>query len=412
MSILLDKDSFVHYDRQKSHLGHAMLDETLQQILDDWSDWSQKPADNVPRTLVEHCVITPKVVTVIQGVRRCGKSTLLRQVMDTNRIAEDRAVFINFEDPRLGDDLNAALLDQLHRLASAQSRQKLTFFLDEIQNVANWQKWLNRQLASNQGHRYVITGSNSQLLGGELASSLTGRHLRHELFPFDFDEFQYRVSPGSLDQFIRRGGFPAVLDFPQPEKLLQQYFLDIVEKDIRERVSARSARPLQAVAKMVLESVGSELSLRRIAGAVQLSPETVSHYLQACEDAYLIFSCPFFAYSETKRVRHNRKYYAIDTGLRRAISTRGGEDLGKDFENLVYLTLRRKTADICYWKGKGEVDFVANTRNGITPIQVTFGDPQQRHEDALQAFFQQFPHANEAVYITPDSFNELAELSL
>jgi uncharacterized protein len=117
---------------------------------------------------------------------------------------------------------------------------------------------------------------------------------------------------GSLEQFIRRGGFPATLDFPQPEKLLQQYFLDIVEKDIRERVSAKSSRPLQAVAKMVLESVGSELSLRRIAGAVQLSPETVSHYLQACEDAYLIFSCPYFAYSEAKRARNNRKYYVID----------------------------------------------------------------------------------------------------
>lgn len=390
-----------------------MLDDAaLQQILDDWSDWSRRPADSIPRALAEQCVITPEVVAVIQGVRRCGKSTLLRQLMRANRIAEDRAVFINFEDPRLINDLDASLLDQLHRLASAQNRQGLTFFLDEIQNVAHWQKWLNTQLASNRGHCYVITGSNSRLLGGELASSLTGRHLRHELFPFDFDEFQRLAPAANLEQFIRRGGFPAVLDFPQPERLLQQYFLDIVEKDIRERVSARSARPLQAVAKMVMESVGSELSLRRIAGAVQLSPETVSHYLQACEDAYLIFSCPFFAHSEAKRTRHNRKYYTIDTGLRRAISTRGGNDLGKDFENLVYQTLRRKTADICYWKGHGEVDFVINTSDGVTPIQVTFGEPQQRHDDALEAFFQQFPHANEAIYVTPDSFSELAALVL
>lgn len=389
-----------------------MLDDAaLQHILDDWSAWSQRPANSVARAMAEQCVITPKVVTVVQGVRRCGKSTLLRQLMRTNRIAEDQAVFINFEDPRLVTDLDSPLLDQLYRLATTRNSQSLTFFLDEIQNVANWQKWLNMQLASNQGHCYVITGSNSQLLGGELATSLTGRHLRYELFPFDFDEFQYLVKPGSLDQFIRRGGFPAVLDFPQPEKLLQQYFLDIVEKDIRERVSAKSSRPLQAVAKMVMESVGSELSLRRIAGAVQLSPETVSHYLQACEDAYLIFSCPYFAYSETRRIRHNRKYYAIDTGLRRAISTRGGEDLGKDFENLVFLMLRRKTADICYWKGKGEVDFVVNSTTGVTPIQVTFGEPQPRHDDALEEFFRHFPHANEAVYVTPDSFSEFAALT-
>lgn len=384
----------------------------LQKILDDWSGWSVQLSATVPRGLVAQCVLTPEVVTVIQGVRRCGKSTLLRQLMVANNIADHRAVFINFEDPRLLGELNTALLDQLYSLATEGTRSKLTFFLDEIQNVANWQRWLNTRLETKSGHCFVVTGSNSQLLGGELASSLTGRHLRHELFPFDFAEFQQREQPGDLEQFILRGGFPAILDSPQPEKLLQQYFLDIVEKDIRERVSAKSSRPLQAMARMVLESVGSELSLRRIAGAIQLSPETVSHYLQACEDAYLIFSCHYFAPSEAKRVRHNRKYYAVDTGLRRAVSARSGQDLGKDFENLVYLVLRRITADISYWKGKGEVDFVVNTPRGVTPIQVTYGDPQPRHEEALEEFFQQFPHANEAVYVTPKSFDSFTALEL
>lgn len=386
-------------------------DATLQAIMADWGTWSDRSTRAVPRALVKDCTLTPQVVTVIQGVRRCGKSTLLRQLMAANHISEEQAVFINFEDPRLANDLGPALLDQLYRLATERSSStRLTFFLDEIQNVSHWQKWLNTRLEMNSGHCFVVTGSNSQLLGGELASSLTGRHLRYELFPFDFDEFRQWVEPGDLQQFIRMGGFPAALDFPQPERLLQQYFVDIVEKDIRERVSAKSSRPLQAVAKMVLESVGSELSLRRIAGAVQLSPETVSHYLQACEDAYLIFSCPYFAYSQAKRVRHNRKYYSIDTGLRRAMGVRAGQDLGKDFENQVYLLLRRKASDICYWKGKGEVDFVVTTDRGVTPVQVTWGDPRPRHEDALEAFYQQFPHANEAVYATPESFGELAAM--
>lgn len=389
-----------------------MDDTTLRGILADWAAWSAQPSGTVPRALADHCVLTPEVVTVIQGVRRCGKSTLLRQLMAANKLAQDRSVFINFEDPRLLDNLNAGLLDQLYKLSTRGNRRKLTFFLDEIQNVTDWQKWLNTRLEINSGHCFVVTGSNSQLLGGELASSLTGRHLRHELFPFDLSEFRQRAKPGDLDHFIRMGGFPAALEFPQPERLLQQYFLDIVEKDIRERVSAKSSRPLQAVAKMVMDSVGSELSLRRIAGAVQLSPETVSHYLKACEDAYLLFSCPYFAYSEAKRVRHNRKYYAVDTGLRRAVSTRAGEDLGKDFENLVYLELRRKTTDISYWKGKGEVDFVVNTPQGATPIQVTYGEPKPRHDDALEAFYQQFPHANEAIYVTPDTFEEFTAMTL
>lgn len=390
-----------------------MLDNTtLHNILADWSAWSAQPSGTVPRAIAEHCVLVPEVVTVIQGVRRCGKSTLLRQLMAANQLTEDQAVFVNFEDPRLLDNLEARMLDQLYELSTKGSRRKLTFFLDEIQNVADWQKWLNMRLETNSGHCFVVTGSNSQLLGGELASSLTGRHLRYELFPFDLSEFRQRAKPDDLEQFIRRGGFPAALEFPQPERLLQQYFLDIVEKDIRERVSAKSSRPLQAVAKMVMDSVGSELSLRRIAGAVQLSPETVSHYLQACEDAYLLFSCPYFAYSEAKRARHNRKYYAIDNGLRRAVSTRAGQDLGKDFENLVYLVLRSKTADISYWKGKGEVDFVVNTPQGATPIQVTYGEPKLRHDEALEAFYQQFPHANEAIYVTPDTFEDFTAMTL
>jgi len=390
-----------------------MLDDAdLQLILADWKAWSKRPLESVPRAVAGHCLLSPNLVTVIQGVRRCGKSTLLRQLMQTNQIPEEQAVFINFEDPRLIDRLDAGLLDQLYRLSTKSHHGSLTFFLDEIQNVSHWQKWLNTQLEIKSGHRFVVTGSNSQLLGGELASALTGRHLRYELFPSDFEEFCQWVKPGQLEAYIRSGGFPAVLDFPQPEKLLQQYFMDIVEKDIRERVSAKSSRPLQAVAKMVFESVGAELSLRRIAGAVQLSPETVSHYLQACENAYLIFSCPYFAYSEAKRVRHNRKYYAVDTGLRRAIITRAGQDLGKDFENAVYLALRRKTSDISYWKGKGEVDFVVTGTRGVTPIQVSYGPPLARHEQALQEFYGQFPHANEAIVVTPDSFSELATMEI
>jgi uncharacterized protein len=388
-----------------------MLDnETLQQVLNDWSSWSLRPTDAVHRELADKCVITPEVVTVIQGVRRCGKSTLLRQLVTAKSIPESSAVFINFEDPRLVNDLDDSLLDQILQLSQTRSKEPLTFFLDEIQNVSHWQKWLNTQLEKMSGHCFVITGSNSQLLSGELASSLTGRHLRYELFPFDFHEFQSLVKSNNLIQFIQQGGFPAALNFPEPKELLQQYFIDIVEKDIRDRVSAKSNRPLQAVAKMAMESVGSELSLRRIAGVVQLSPETVNNYLQACEDAYLIFSCPFFAYSEAKRIRHNRKYYAIDTGMRRAVSTKLGADLGKDFENLVYLILRRKTLDICYWKGKGEVDFVINTDKGVTPIQVSIEEPQQRHEDALEEFYQSFPHANEAIYVTPETLDELVEL--
>lgn len=111
-------------------------------------------------------------------------------------------------------------------------------------------------------------------------------------------------------------------------------------------------------------------------------------------------------------MRHNRKFYAIDTAMRRAISSLGGQDLGKDFENLVFLLLRRKTSEISYWRGKGEVDFVVNSATGAIPIQVTYGEPQQRHEDSLAEFYQAFPHANEAMMVTPETLSQLDRLEL
>lgn len=382
----------------------------LEHVLSDWASWSTPSCTTVTRTIADQCVLSAKVVTVIQGVRRCGKSTLLSQLQQIHQIPSNAAVHINFEDPRLAGYLNTALLDQIYTSATEHCSQPLTFFLDEIQNVNLWQKWINTRLSSNESHRYVVTGSNSKLLSGELASTLTGRHLSHELFPFNFNEYQAATGSNNLFGLIESGGFPATFDFPKPQQLLQQYFVDIIDKDIRERVAARSSRAIQAVVKMVFESIGSEISLRRIAGSVQLSPETVNHYLQACEDAYLIFSCPFFAYSENQRQRHNRKYYSIDTGLRRSVVTQRTTDYGKDFENLVYLSLRAKTKDIAYWRDKGEVDFVVQTDRGITPIQVTVGEPQARHEDALAEFYKKFPHANEALFITPDSFEQIDQV--
>jgi len=242
-------------------------------------------------------------VNVITGVRRCGKSTLLQQLLKSNSIHPEGAVFVNFEDPRLAQYLDHPLLEQICELVEGKKKRPYTFFFDEIQHVANWQKWINSGLGRRPQHTFVVTGSNSRLLSGELATSLTGRHLSTELFPFDFDEFRKLHPNGNLRSYLKKGGFPDALKIGRPERLLQQYFQDIIERDVRDRVSAKSSRPLVAVAQMVFESVGSETSLRRIAGALKLSPETVSAYLQACEDAYLVFSCPYFALSPVLKDR-------------------------------------------------------------------------------------------------------------
>ncbi len=150
-----------------------LSNEDLLPILESWSFWSKKTPDSIPRLATSSCILKPDLITVIQGVRRCGKSTLLQQIVEANKIPNQSAIFINFEYPRLVNYLNHSLLEQIYTLCKAKFSPPLTFFLDEIQNVVNWQKWLNSKLERPDGHSFVVTGSNSRLLGGELATSLT-----------------------------------------------------------------------------------------------------------------------------------------------------------------------------------------------------------------------------------------------
>jgi len=196
----------------------------------------------------------------------------------------------------------------------------------------------------------------------------------------------------------------------RPGRLLRQYFHDIVERDVRERVGARSSRPLRQLVQMAYETAGAEMSLRRIAGATGLAVETVSAYLDACEGAYLLFSVPFFAFSERKRAHRNRKYYPVDTGLRGVVVTPTGRDLGKALECATHLQLRRRFDDVSYWRGEGEIDFVVQDGRRIVPVQVTWEEPTERHHAALEAFYESFPMADEAVFVTKESFAELDTL--
>ena len=257
-----------------------------------------------------------------------------------------------------------------------------------------------------------MTGSNAHLLSGELASSLTGRHLSVELFPFDLDEVRLAQPDTQLVDFLRGGGFPAPLGSADGDRLRRAYFNDIVERDVRERVGARSTRPLRQLAQMLFESSGSELSVRRLAAALGTAPDTATLYIGAIQDAYLAFACPYFARSERKRSVRNKKYYPIDTGLRRVAVTRAGADRGKMLECATFLLLRKRFRDVYYWRGRGEVDFVV-TRNGEpVPIQVSWDGAGERPHRALDAFYEAHPRSAEAIFVTAETFEHgLPELS-
>ena len=386
-----------------------MHDDELLQVAGDWSFWDRPPPSSVRRAVGLPKTLSNRTALVIQGVRRCGKSTLLTQLIDRYRLERKDCLFVNFEDPRLSGCLDFETLEQLTG-AFAERRpgeKTLTILLDEIQWVDGWEKWLRTKLERPGRCQFVVSGSNSRLLSGELSSVLTGRHITVELFPFDLSEFR-RVHPAApLADYLHQGGFPEPITSNDGDLLLRQYFVDIVQRDVRERVGARSSLALRQIVQMVLESAGSELSLRRIAAASGVAVETVAAYLEACEQAYLLFACPWFAYSERRRSHRNRKYYPVDTALRRVAVTRTGCDVGKALECATFVELKKRFGDVFYWRMSGEVDFVVQTGGMPTPVQVTAEGAAERHLRSLDAFYEAFPHANEAVIVTMDSFPDV-----
>lgn len=348
--------------------------------------------------------LTSDLVLAVQGVRRCGKSTLLRQIAEKEGV-RDRSIFINFEDPRLSSNLNHELLDQIVKHQESKGAKYRYFFFDEIQNVKNWEKWLHVQLEKKKYH-FVITGSNSTLLSGKLGTALTGRHLTIELFPFSFAEFKSLRRRASVEEYLEAGGFPRALSFEDAPDLLREYFSDIIERDVRRHVAARSSLALTQIAQAVFESTGSETSFRNLAKAFDTTPDTVKIYADAFEAAYLCLPCDYFTYSTRKRAVRPRKYYPIDLGMRASVVASASLDLGKKLETAVFHALRRSHARVSYWRGHGEVDFVIETPRGIQPIQVSWHGPKERHAKALDEFKKEFPKSLEPLYVERNTVEE------
>lgn len=377
----------------------------LLAIAADWSCWEAPPRPTVARRVRLPAELRPDLALVVQGVRRCGKSTLLTQMMGRYGLDRQRCLFANFEDPRLAGRLDHTVLQGLVDAFEARpGTGAATYFFDEIQRVDGWQRWLRKELDRPRGRRFVVTGSNAHLLAGELASTLTGRHLRVELAPFDFVEFRELRPGATIEEYLHAGGFPAPATTVEGDGLLRSYFDDIVERDVRERVGARSSRPLRQLVQMLYESAGSELSVRRLSAALDMATDTTSLYLEAIESAYLAFACPVFAWSTRKRSMRNRKWYPIDPGLRRVSVVNSAGDRGKQLECATFLMLRQRYGEVCYWSEDGEVDFVVEQAGVPVPVQVSVEGPQERHHRALDAFYRQHPRAAEAVFVDVEAY--------
>jgi uncharacterized protein len=313
----------------------------------------KKTSSFIARDYIQQMKISSSQVEVISGIRRCGKSTLMEQLKHRYKTA---TAYFNFEDPRVHD----FVVGDFQKLDEVIGSETKVYFFDEIQNVPSWEIYV-RQL-HDRGKKVFVTGSNASLLSKELGTRLTGRHLRHELFPFSYPEFlvykKMKNTVASFEQYVQHGGFPEYLR-DENHEILHMLLKDIVSRDIAIRYGIKNTGTLMDITLFLISNVGKEVTYNSIRKAFNVgSANTVSDYLSWLEDTYLLFFLQRFSWSAKNRGVNPRKVYAIDTGLVNANSLSFTKDKGRLLENIVYLFLRKKNYDLSYFREQTECDFV------------------------------------------------------
>src|SRR5690606_15960466 len=325
--------------------------------------------DLIIREALENVPIVDNYATIITGIRRCGKSTLLLQLLKTKYT---EVIYLNFEDIRLV----AFNIEDFIRLQQEIDKRSIrVLFFDEIQIVDKWEIFVNQLL--REGYTVFVTGSNASLLSKELGTHLTGRHLSMELFPFSYREFitykETEADQESLKDYLVTGGMPEYVKSGQA-LILSSLMDDILVRDISVRHSVRDIDSLKQLAIYLISNVGVLVSANKLAGLFGIkSSTTILEYFNYFKDAYLVEFVPRFDYSIKAQARNPKKMYAMDTGLINAVSTSFTEDLGRKLENMVYLHLRRTYSTIYYFAEKGECDFVVFEKGKIVQaVQVCY----------------------------------------
>ncbi len=334
-------------------------------------------------------------ITVISGIRRSGKSTLLKQF---SAYFSDYYYF-TFDDERL---INFQVEDfATLMLAFAKISPARTIFLDEIQNVAGWERFARRLY--EEGYKIFITGSNAKLLGSELATHLTGRYFKIDLYPFSFREFLAfnKVSPEdkttageamalkNFDDYLRHGGFPEYLKYRDKE-FIRRTYEDVLFKDIIVRNKIRAGKTFQQMAAYLFTNIGKEISYNSLKSILGYkSVISVKKHLGYMAEAFLLFELYRYDFSLKKQFGSSKKIYAIDNGLRNEVAFSFSEDTGRLLENVIFIELKRRNSDIFYFKGKKECDFLVKEKNKIvSALQVTAALTPENEERELGGLFE------------------------
>src|SRR3989344_549626 len=340
-----------------------------------------------------------KFIIIISGIRRCGKSTLIKKIKSLHP-----GYYLNFDDERLLS-FKVENFQLLYETFLELYGERKIFYFDEIQNIIGWERFVRR--LSEQGKKVFVTGSNATLLSRELGTHLTGRYLEVRLYPFSFNEFlkfkKFKLEKNSVyhtsskvalkqhfEEYLLEGGFPEYLK-EKNKDYLKLLYENILYRDILVRYNLSSEKNLKDLVYLAVTNLSGRISFNSLTKLLNISsPTTIKEYFDYLENSYLTFLVSPFEYSLKKQIRLPKKIYLIDNALAAYLGFRFSKDHGRLLENLVFLELKRRGKDIYYFSDSNECDFVLKEgTNLVEAIQVCYelnpGNQEREKAGLLEA---------------------------
>lgn len=329
-------------------------------------------------------------VKILTGVRRCGKSTILKMIQkklkEEHHITDEQILSYRFDSMEYEDMTSKELYQELK--TKILNTKKTYLFLDEIQEINGWEKVVNT-LASDYDVDIYITGSNSRMMSSEISTYLTGRYVTFHIYTLSFDEYlMFKKSYSTIydikqefNQYVRLGGFPAthLQEYSQDEvyTIVRDIYNSTIFSDIVRRNQVKKIDQLERVVKYTFNNVGNPFSAKSISNYLKseqrkIDNETVYRYLEKLQKAYILHRCSRYDLQGKSILKTQEKFYLADISLRYAVLGYTIDSVASSLENIVYLELKRRGYDVCIGKYKDkEIDFVATKQNEKIYVQVT-----------------------------------------
>ena len=350
----------------------------LKELILDQQEIFEKIDNLIERDILLEKFLKSNEIVIITGIRRCGKSSLLKII---SKKLKDKFVYINFDDIRF-TDFKWENFEDIEEIVSEiyGVKTNITYLLDEIQNVPSWERWTNNLYSRKI--KVFITGSNSSLLSSEISTFLTGRKRILKLFPFSFKEFlsfkgikinfettnERREVFNLFNDYFEKGGFPLIVK-NDDISLSKQYFEDIINRDIVKRYNVRKIKELNDLFLYLFSNVSqiySYSTLKQVSGIK--SQSNIKNYIEYLKNVFIASTINKFDYSVKKQKVSSSKFYTLDNSFLKTVAFNFSENKGSRLENLVFIELTRRGSDVYYHLGRKECDFVIKEGLKITKV--------------------------------------------